>query len=1098
MNRLLRTLLMACLMLMAGAGYAQFYNGHQMNFGKNRVQYSEFEWMYYRYPKFDTYYYQQGKDIAQYTCDRAMEIIPEMERAFGKSLQRRVVFIVFNRIEEFRQSNIGLETDDIQTNLGGVTKILDNKVFLYFDGDHNRYDAQIREAVSSLLLNVSINGNGIRNKVSNSASLGLPEWYTKGLAFYEANPWDADIEDVIRDGFESGKYKKIQFLTGEDAKYAGYSMWYFINRNYGRDAIPVILYLTGINRNPNLALKSVLDMKLRQMNREWRNFYIDKFGIEQPGMAPKSIPDNDDAVLGKYRRNTIYEKPMHSPDGRFTFFCTNKMGKYKVYVVDNETGKSKRILKRGNSIDQIQEYNYPTAAWHPSSKILSFVIEEHGYPYLYQYNVESGALTNRLLAKFDKVFSMAYADEGLDLVMSVQISGMTDLLVMNMASGAYEMITHDLADDIEPRFIENSTKIIFASNRLGDTLRTEKVDDHDKIGKTYDIFIYDYKNKSQVLKRVTDTKYENETSPYELAYNSYTYLSDRSGIVNRYASVYDSTIIAIDTVVHYSYTNHYSHVSDFAHNALSMNVNGKGRKVDFGFRNRGRYVMRSKNLDVDRSSLPEELEPTYFRTLMNRKQEKADSLEVVRKRKAAEERRRTDSIVANPPKNLQHPDSLKYDIFNYYFEEEKSLAHQLIFYGEDIKARHAREKAERPNQRLYFTSFYTDYLVSQLDFSNLSAGYQPFTGGPYYFDPGASAFFKIGCKDLFEDYRLTAGFRMGGNFDSYEYLFSFEDLRKRLDKQYIFHRNTYTDELPDYSLAKVVSNEFMFVASYPFNQVSAIKGTLGLRYDKAQYLVIDNQFLNQDPQRQVFAKAKGEYVFDNSIMLTTNTPSGVRFKAWSELYQQLEGRYDIINTWGFDFRYYQKIHRCMIFASRMAGATSFGTGKVLYYLGGVDNWTTFTSDLSKRFDQSVRIDPNENYIYQAVGTNMRGFIQNGRNGNTFAVINNEIRLPLFRYLANRTINSKMINDFQIVGFLDAGSAWTGLVPGKDNAYNKYELTDGSITMILDVDRPSMVAGYGFGLRTTLLGYFMRFDWAWGLEGHVVLPRTFYFSLGLDF
>jgi outer membrane protein assembly factor BamA len=93
-----------------------------------------------------------------------------------------------------------------------------------------------------------------------------------------------------------------------------------------------------------------------------------------------------------------------------------------------------------------------------------------------------------------------------------------------------------------------------------------------------------------------------------------------------------------------------------------------------------------------------------------------------------------------------------------------------------------------------------------------------------------------------------------------------------------------------------------------------------------------------------------------------------------------------------------------------------------------------------------------------------------------------------------------LNDFQLIGFFDAGSAWSGYLPGnnEENAYNKYELRRGSITMIIDVARPSVVAGYGFGLRTSILGYFLRFDWAWGIEGHVVLPKVFYFSLGMDF
>lgn len=1093
MKNILRIILTAIFCTIYATAGAQFYNGHQMDFGQNRVQYSEFEWMYYRYPKFDTYYYQQGKDIAQYTCDRALEIIPEMEKYFSKTLQKRIIFIVYNRLAEYRQSNIGLVSGDVQSNLGGVAKIIDNKIFLYYDGDHNKYEAQIREAVAQIVLGTALNGNGIRNKVQSTGSSTTPEWYTTGLSYYAANNWNADIEDILKDGFESRKFRKISYLTGDNAKYAGYSMWYYINRAYGHDAIPSILYLTGINKNPNIAIKQVLNIKFKQLNKDWVAYYNEKFGIPNGRRIPKDTTPHDNDIISKYKRNTLYDKPILSPDGKYTFYCSNKQGRYKVYIIDNKTGKRKKLLAREHRLQQIIEYNYPVAAWHKSGQLISFVIEEDGYAYLYQYNVTTGEMLHRMLPKFDKVFSMSYSDDGLNMVMSVQLSGLTDIVIMNVASGSYEQITKDLADDIDPQFADNSTKIIFSSNRINDTMRVEKIDDHDKIGKTYDIFVYDYKNKSNILRRITNTKYENETSPAEISHNSYSYLSDRNGIVNRYASVYDSSIIAIDTVVHYRYTNDYKPVSNKRHSILHINFNKPQGKITFNSRNRGRYTMQTEPVERH-ADIPSILQPTYFRKIVDRQQQKADSLEVVKQQKAKLERQRIDSIVANPPKNLIHPDSLKYDITNYYFEEEKSLAHQLIFYKEDLKARHLNEKAERPTQRLYFTTFYTDYLVSQVDFSSLNLGYQPFTGGPYYFDPGASAFFKVGLKDLFEDYKLTAAFRLGGNLDSYEYYISFENLRKRLDKQYVFHRYTYNND--DY--AKVASNEVMFIASYPFSQISSVKGSLGVRYDKAEHLIIVSDDLGQDPKYQVFAKGKLSYVFDNTHQITTNILNGMRGKIWGEVYQQLEGRYDIISSIGFDWRYYLPLHRCMILATRVAGATSFGTGKIIYYLGGVDNWTTFSSDISKRFDQSIRIDNEENYIYQAVGTNMRGFIQNCRNGNTFALVNTELRLPLFRYLFNRPLSNKLINDFQVIGFFDAGSAWTGLIPGNDNAYNKFDLRDGSLRMVIDVERPTVVAGYGFGLRTSILGYFIRLDWSWGIEGHVILPRQFYFSLGLDF
>jgi hypothetical protein len=36
------------------------------------------------------------------------------------------------------------------------------------------------------------------------------------------------------------------------------------------------------------------------------------------------------------------------------------------------------------------------------------------------------------------------------------------------------------------------------------------------------------------------------------------------------------------------------------------------------------------------------------------------------------------------------------------------------------------------------------------------------------------------------------------------------------------------------------------------------------------------------------------------------------------------------------------------------------------------------------------------------------------------------------------------------------------------------------------------------LRSKVLGYFMRADWAWGIDDNQVLPRVFYLSLNMDF
>jgi len=55
-----------------------------------------------------------------------------------------------------------------------------------------------------------------------------------------------------------------------------------------------------------------------------------------------------------------------------------------------------------------------------------------------------------------------------------------------------------------------------------------------------------------------------------------------------------------------------------------------------------------------------------------------------------------------------------------------------------------------------------------------------------------------------------------------------------------------------------------------------------------------------------------------------------------------------------------------------------------------------------------------------------------------------------------------------------------------------------LNITVEVQKSPLVAGYGFGLRTSLLGYFVRADWSWGVEENQIQPRQFYLSLSLDF
>jgi len=215
---------------------------------------------------------------------------------------------------------------------------------------------------------------------------------------------------------------------------------------------------------------------------------------------------------------------------------------------------------------------------------------------------------------------------------------------------------------------------------------------------------------------------------------------------------------------------------------------------------------------------------------------------------------------------------------------------------------------------------------------------------------------------------------------------------------------------------------------------------------------------------------------------------------FAEYYQRIALNTNNMVVVGFDYRHYTRISRNFIWANRIAGSSSFGQQKLIYYMGGVDNW------ILARFDQGAPVDYTQNFAYQTLATNMRGFSQNIRNGNNFVVLNSELRFPVFSYFMNRPINLKFIRDFQIVAFGDIGTAWTGWNPydPSNSLYNTH-ISDGNLDITVTEMKEPLVGGIGFGLRTSILGYFVRGDVAWGIQdGQISKKPRFYLSFNLDF
>ena len=743
-----------------------------------------------------------------------------------------------------------------------------------------------------------------------------------------------------------------------------------------------------------------------------------------------------------------------------------------------ETGKRKRLYKTGYRSDTWIDTSYPLLAWHPTGGILSFIVEEQGQILLCNLDLGTGKVGKTYLFEFQKVTSFSYAHKDRKIAVSASRSGKPDIFVYNLFSNTLEQITDDYYTDLSPVFTADDRQIVFSSNRTDTQLETQTVPPKQR--RQFNLFAYDYVTKGKELRNLTGQRLSNSIHPQAFAGNRLFYLNDSTGYYNLYEAHFDSAVSHIDTIVHYRYYTVSRPLTSFTSSIIDYSFNPRERQLVMLFPDgNGQKVFKTPYPTTALDTDFRQMGPYAQKRLLHQQQEAQKPPEKTTSHRFKNSYRTPRRKAPQSPPG----DSTNNSFANRIpigpirgMEQDKPVKDTLL----------------RP--RNYYVELFTKELTSQIDFSYMNYSYQPFTGGgsAIYLNSGFNMFMGSVMTDLMEDYRIDLGVKVNTSLVNNEYVLRFRDLSQRTDKNLTLHRYVTDDYQTE--MLRTFTNEAFYTLSYPFSETLSVRGTAIFRHDKRVYLATDFNSLAEGQHDENLGGLRGELVYDNSKKLQTNLYVGSRGKVFAEYYQSIKKETSNMVVVGFDYRNYTRIHRNFIWANRLAGSSSFGQNKLMYYMGGVDNW------IGARFDNGTPIDYSRDFSYQTLATNMRGFQQNIRNGNNFVVFNSELRLPVFSYLMNQPINMEFIKNFQVVAFGDVGTAWTGWNPyDLNNSLYTSHYTDGNLSLSVTQLREPIVAGFGFGLRTTLFGYFVRGDMAWGMQdGYLNRKPQYYLSFSLDF
>lgn len=1051
-----------------GSSNAQFYQGSYQEFGKNRVQYNSFGWKSHNYKRFKIYYSGINEDIAIYAAQTMHHYLGVAETALDYSISEKLEVIVYQSQSKFKQSNLGLNNDE-QSNVGGTTRIVGSKIFIYYEGDHQKFNENIKGAVYEVLLKNLFFGGDWKDQLKSSVSSGIPPWLEEGLIRYFVKEWDAETESHVKDLILTKKIDKFNSLDNEEKVYAGHAVWNYIAETHGPTIIPNILYVTRISKNVERGFFSLLGMDFNKLTRNYISFYRSRY-IEE---YDAQLEPTGEAVDYKIKKESHYYAVRISPDGSQVAYVENQLGRYRVKVYNTITQKTTKLFAAEPKMERIQDHSYPILAWHPSGDGLAFFAEYKGELILYIHDFTSGKMVEKPIPNLDKVLDFSYSPDGKKMILSGVVKGQTDLYLYDVLGNTRRQITDDIYDDLNPRFTRNGQKIIFASNRDNDTIfKKPEITFFDRKN---DIFVYNLAEIDRTykfLERITDTPDDNEIKPYQLAGGQYVFLSNKNGLYNRFIAENDSVISFIDTTTHYRQTIAIAPQTNMVTSINEYDINQNMDLVYSVYQN-GQYKFFIEQANTNKLDV---LWNTTYIEKRIKKREKQNKLKEIA----------NDTVQVG---------SHTYQKETVYIGGNFSDSENKTEPSDSVKIE-VKNTFTPPKYLIYKVNFAKDYVLSQFDNNFLFPNYQPYAGpGSVYFNPGINALLKIGASDLFDDYKLLGGVRVPTQLNSGgEFLFMIQHLKNRIDHRLLVYRQK-TVSADNNTPYKWLTHDIRYRLSFPISETWSVRSTVNLRKDNKVFIPINDVSLLRDPESSYNSGLNVELVLDNTIPIELNIRRGTQFKLFAEYLQELGGNYDPTFNLGMDLRHSIRIKRNFVWVNRLAGSTSLGGRRLLYYMGGVDNWVLRPQN---DFDNSIDVDPSQNFAFQTIATPVRGFIQNARNGNSFALFNSEFRLPIFSFFSPYPIKSPFIRHFQIVAFGDAGVAWTGPHPfHPDNYFNTQIINDKPVVINVENLREPIIGGVGFGLRSKIWGYFVRLDVAWGIENLEFQKPLPYISLTKD-
>jgi len=439
-------------------------SGAQDYFGRNKVQYENFDWKILKSEHFDNFFYGPESTIVRDAGRMAERWYARHSDTFRHAFDRKSL-VFYADHPDFEQTNVVGE--QLEEGTGGVTESNRTRVIMPFTGIYADNDHVLgHELVHVFQYNIAEGtpGGGLMRLDA------LPLWLIEGMAEYFSLGREDPLTAMwMRDAVMRNKFPTIKQLT-TDPRYFPYrygqALWAYVGGRWGDRAI-VDVYRAALRLGWDNALVRVLGENQDSLSKDWaaanREMYL-------PQIAGRTHPDSVGAKLVGLGHTGDYNlAPTISPDGKlFAFFSSRSLFSIDLFVGDATTGKIIKKLGGPSSDPHFDAISFINSAgdWSPDGSEFAFIVYAEGANEIAILNTRSTNVERRIkLPGIGSVSHVSWSPDGKTLAFSGQAGGISDLYLLDLTAGTIRQLTNDKYADIQPTWSPDGKTIAFSTDR---------------------------------------------------------------------------------------------------------------------------------------------------------------------------------------------------------------------------------------------------------------------------------------------------------------------------------------------------------------------------------------------------------------------------------------------------------------------------------------------------------------------------------------------------------------------------------------------------------------------------------------------------------